>query len=1421
MEVRLRTLEYAEKGRQANDSVVSARMTLLEDFKLDEEGRAEAVQQRIDQFNANLTRMEVRLRTLEYAEKGRQANDSVVSARMTLLEDFKLDEEGRAEAIQQRIDQLHADLMAIRNQTSNTSASPSSLGNSSSTTTDAIAADLFQLQSRFSLLESTLSQWQYPANVISSISSCLHMDCGHGYCSLGKCVCPEGEYRGDRCEIPICSQGCANGGECRMPNQCVCPAQYGGIDCTVTVTAKLRLVTSAPNSLQPDDIASPCQGAVEVQDPSSLQYGGVCSSDMTLETASVICRQLGYTEGAATLVFDDRFFAPSSSLHDERQPPSYVITDSPSCNGSESSLLECTVPPAFGTPRCASPDQVVSVVCSPCTVSPSSPQAACKNGGRSTGPSSCSCPPLYTGPTCSTPVCPQGCGDHGTCMGAGMCSCDDGYFGVDCSISVETVADADPVAVSALGLASLPSSPFYLMPPPLELEVRHAYPVCEGVPYRSSQNGSVPVLPSLSSEGDTDTAIMLSICISLFGPLQNATYVRYVQGRGDGQMLVTSADGGTSRFVPTTTPLPLLSCGPCALLEGGQIQSDESEGGQAESSSSPSSLSHPLASLSPNCSLHGTLLDSGVCSCHSDWSGAVCDSPRMSAMCPSGSTPIFPDVCVCIGGQVVTVGVNAHMGGSSCSSPFPSPWLYIPRYVVGGFPLLFGVLETVNPFTLTRAIVLEGSSAACSSLSYLATSSMQVLSGRLGGISTSGMEWISTPPLTYDSVSLDNFSSASAFYHPALCANESAHIATSDALPLTHLCSQRGSLYKYDNGVVECQCEGMYGGDMCEITLSMSEYVRKLVLRPVRSLPSWTPPSSWLSDDRGGVLSFSSGNPCLLNTLSYSWLGTEYSVVSTDFDYSSTRSAVCSQLGLRVLTSYLTSPVEGAQVLFSCPEGSISVGDCSASSGSLSSDAFVLQVQCACPLGAIVPTAVTMAPTSVTSPDGAKYDYLGRGGAFLSADGLMLVSASHGDDDMGSESGSVLVWERTSRATPFSSVIPVKLLDPSGQSEDYLGVGGASICADGLTLVAASKGDDHGSFSDAGAVLVWERNNGKSPFSAVSPYNLFDPNGDSDDNLGYGVVSISLDGLIIVAGAYRDENRGVNSGSILVWTRSARSVAFQSSASVKLTDPLGSAYDYLGYGGASISADGRIIIAGEYRYDGVAVDSGAVMVWERSNTSAPFGDVQAVKLVHPSGQAKDYLGFGNPSISNDGLTLVAGAHGTGGGAVIVWERPSRGVSFNSKLAFQLGKDVASTYLGQSGATISGNGLVVAAGDHYAYLGGSSDYGAVLVWRRPRREISFENIEPIFLTDPYARNGDYLGHGRIGMSADTLAIAAGAYGKERDTVSDTYSGALLVWEFPVNFSCPPNYAGQECRPCPATCGEGTKCDDGYYGSGECV
>ena len=261
----------------------------------------------------------------------------------------------------------------------------------------------------------------------------------------------------------------------------------------------------------------------------------------------------------------------------------------------------------------------------------------------------------------------------------------------------------------------------------------------------------------------------------------------------------------------------------------------------------------------------------------------------------------------------------------------------------------------------------------------------------------------------------------------------------------------------------------------------------------------------------------------------------------------------------------------------------------------------------------------------LTASDATAGDEFGRSIAI--DDDTVFIGASK-DDDGGSNSGSVYVFTKPAGGWASASS-DVKLTASDAAANDNFG---ASAAIDGDTIVIGANGDDDGG-SSSGSVYLFTRPSGGWA-SASSNVKLTASDAAANDNFG-GPVGIAGDTIVI--GASKDDDGGANSGSVYVFTKPAAGWTAASS-DVKLTASDAAAADRFG---GSVAIDGDTIAVGASQDDDGDGRSGSVYVFSKPVQGWVTAS-EDVKLVASDAAVADNFG---ESVAIDGGTVVIGTPG--------------------------------------------------------------------------------------------------------------------------------------------------------------------------------
>ena len=273
--------------------------------------------------------------------------------------------------------------------------------------------------------------------------------------------------------------------------------------------------------------------------------------------------------------------------------------------------------------------------------------------------------------------------------------------------------------------------------------------------------------------------------------------------------------------------------------------------------------------------------------------------------------------------------------------------------------------------------------------------------------------------------------------------------------------------------------------------------------------------------------------------------------------------------------------------------------------------------------------------TKIITSDGEASDFLGTS---IAIDGTTLVVGVHTDDDNGSNSGSVYVYDLTKKSGEDG--FETKITASDGAADDFFG---HSVAIDGTTLVVGAYDDANG--ENSGSVYVYDLTKTSSDTGFERKIIASDPAA----NYYFG-WSVAIDGTTLVASSFSSDGNAENSGSVYVFdlTKTSADTGFER----KITASDGASGDKFG---RSISIDGTTLVVGAHFDDDNGLQSGSVYVYDLTKNSGDAGFER--KITASDGSADDHFGL---SVAIYGDTLVVGAwsndaNGINSGAVYVYD----------------------------------------------------------------------------------------------------------------------------------------------------------------------
>lgn len=238
----------------------------------------------------------------------------------------------------------------------------------------------------------------------------------------------------------------------------------------------------------------------------------------------------------------------------------------------------------------------------------------------------------------------------------------------------------------------------------------------------------------------------------------------------------------------------------------------------------------------------------------------------------------------------------------------------------------------------------------------------------------------------------------------------------------------------------------------------------------------------------------------------------------------------------------------------------------------------------------------------------------------LSDSGTVLAVSAINNDDGGSNSGHVRVYENNSgNWTQLGADIDG---ESSGEESGY----GLSLSADGsMVAIGARLNNDNG--SNSGKVRVYQYNTGSWTQVGQGIEGSYDQSGFS--------VSLSSDGSIVAIGAPANSDNGNGAGQVKVFQINAGTW-------IQIGEEInGLAEKDLSGTSVSLSSDGSVLAIGAPAHNAVT-NEGYVIVYQNSS-----GNWLQVGAVIYGEEMLDYSGV-SISLSSDGTKLAIGARGNDG-----------------------------------------------------------------------------------------------------------------------------------------------------------------------------
>ena len=251
-------------------------------------------------------------------------------------------------------------------------------------------------------------------------------------------------------------------------------------------------------------------------------------------------------------------------------------------------------------------------------------------------------------------------------------------------------------------------------------------------------------------------------------------------------------------------------------------------------------------------------------------------------------------------------------------------------------------------------------------------------------------------------------------------------------------------------------------------------------------------------------------------------------------------------------------------------------------------------------------------------------------GNAVAVSGNYVVVAAHRNDLGGTtDAGSVYVYD-LSKLDPAAPQTMATLDNPNPAGDLF----GSVVAVSGSYLVVGAAQADKGDDTDVGSVYVYKLDSNAN--TAVLHATVNNPGPAANDFFGF---SVAVAGDHMVVGAYRDDTRATNTGTLYIYELPANPGNLAVPIAT-LNDPTHDPNPATGDNfGRSVAAAGNYVVVGAALDDTVAANAGSVYVYDRSSTTP---DVPIHILNNPSPAASDQFGW---SVSVAGNYVAVGAYG--------------------------------------------------------------------------------------------------------------------------------------------------------------------------------
>lgn len=286
--------------------------------------------------------------------------------------------------------------------------------------------------------------------------------------------------------------------------------------------------------------------------------------------------------------------------------------------------------------------------------------------------------------------------------------------------------------------------------------------------------------------------------------------------------------------------------------------------------------------------------------------------------------------------------------------------------------------------------------------------------------------------------------------------------------------------------------------------------------------------------------------------------------------------------------------------------------------------------------------------------DGKKDDQFGTS---VAIDDATIVIGAPFDDAKGNRSGSVYIYTRLGFGPSATWLLKDRLVAEDGEPSDNFG---EAVAIDGDTIVVGAPFDDDEGYN-SGSIYIYTQSGSGTEKKWSLQQHLVARDGSDSDQFG---SSVAIDDDTIVVGARRDDDKGIDSGSVYVYYRSGPDEKWLQQGKLKAQD--GAEGDLFGH---SVAIDGKTIVVGAHLDDDQGYNSGSIIVLTRSGSGSKASWSQRAKQMAQDGADRDQFGA---SVAIDDNIIVVGSYF---GSVNVYSRS--GATLSRELDHKFGSNAES------------------------------------------------------------------------------------------------------------------------------------------------